>query len=355
MAILASKPVSNEPTRQSNKLRSINHEICAPLRLNIALHRLFTFPACFEVEPGHLAEAGLFYRKTTNSVICWFCECEFKTSELDCLKGKNANEILQMKSSCSINHDSSGNIPIGNISKIVNYKFESHRLYSLLQKKDWEFVKPVELAASGFYYAGVEDSVRCIYCNLEVRGWEEGDTPKTEHIRWNPNCPFLKQPDSVVNIKIGHEQTEAYSDGIGFNKIGSNPFSPLTGFPENYKMRMLANDPFITPSDLSIQQWNPPRHPERSLILKRMESFKNWPKGLSQTPDVLAKAGFFYTGCGDRVICFQCSLGLKDWAQDDEPFTEHAKWNQGCQYLIMQKGSDFIQQMLHGKISKINT
>ncbi|XP_059481874.1 uncharacterized protein LOC132200429 isoform X2 [Neocloeon triangulifer] len=86
MAILASKPVSNEPTRQSNKLRSINHEICAPLRLNIALHRLFTFPACFEVEPGHLAEAGLFYRKTTNSVICWFCECEFKTSELDCLK-----------------------------------------------------------------------------------------------------------------------------------------------------------------------------------------------------------------------------------------------------------------------------
>ncbi|XP_059484228.1 death-associated inhibitor of apoptosis 1-like [Neocloeon triangulifer] len=337
--------VSGESLGRFNASRTTIQKKYSPLRLNFALHRLFTYPADFEIEPRPLAEAGIFYSETDKTIKCWFCGYEFKTNELGSLKGKTASEIIQIKSNCNIMHDRHDNIPMGDISKVINYKFESHRLYSLLQKKDWEFVKPVELAAAGFYYTKVDDNCRCIYCNLEVRGWEEGDNPCTEHDRWNPYCPFLKQPNSVVNIKIGEEQTETYSDGTGLNKIGSNPF---VRFPENYRM-VENDDPFITTSDLSIHEWNPPRHPEKSLISKRMETFKNWPKGLSQTPDVLARAGFFYTGCGDRVVCFQCSLGLKDWAQDDEPFAEHAKWNQGCQHLIMQKGSDFIQQILHGK------
>jgi len=42
-----------------------------------------------------------------------------------------------------------------------------------------------------------------------------------------------------------------------------------------------------------------------STLQTRMKSFKDWPKQLVQTPDVLTKAGFFYTGI------FKFMLALK--------------------------------------------
>lgn len=45
------------------------------------------------------------------------------------------------------------------------------------------------------------------------------------------------------------------------------------------------------------------------------------------------------------MLCFYCSQGLKDWEDDDEPWTEHAKWSCKCSYLLLSKGKKFVDQV----------
>jgi len=59
---------------------------------------------------------------------------------------------------------------------------------------------------------------RCAYCNLEVRGWEPGDTAEGEHRRWNSNCFFLNKNLNAGDVKIGQElitNKESDSDVCG--------------------------------------------------------------------------------------------------------------------------------------------
>jgi len=99
---------------------------------------------------------------------------------------------------------------------------------------------------------------------------------------------------------------------------------------------------------LGIQKFNHDiKFSKMSLLDSRLKSFKDWPKSLTQTPQVLASCGFFYTGIGDRVSCFFCGLGLKDWATNDSPFEQHALWSSTCQFLISLTGLEFVRNTLH--------
>lgn len=83
--------------------------------------------------------------------------------------------------------------------------------------------------------------------------------------------------------------------------------------------------------------------------IKRIASFENWPKGLSQKHDEMAKSGFFYTGQSDRVLCFFCGGCLRDWEQTDVPDEEHAIWYSNCEYLKQLKGEKFVNNVLKRK------
>ena len=65
-------------------------------------------------------------------------------------------------------------------------------------------------------------------------------------------------------------------------------------------------------------------------LSKRLKTFSTWPKGMSQKPADLAKAGFIYTGKADRVICYHCNGGLKQFSQEDVPIKEHLKHYPFC-------------------------
>jgi len=54
-----------------------------------------------------------------------------------------------------------------------------------------------------------------------------------------------------------------------------------------------------------------------------------------------------FSGVGDRVLCFQCGGGLKDWDPKDGPWVEHAKWFGSCPYLAMKKGKAFVSHVIH--------
>ena len=67
----------------------------------------------------------------------------------------------------------------------------------------------------------------------------------------------------------------------------------------------------------------------------RLRSFDAWSKQLNPDKYDLAKAGFYYTGYSDRVVCFRCRIRLKDWARDDVAAIEHEKWSPDCEYVRM--------------------
>ncbi|CAB3362425.1 Hypothetical predicted protein, partial [Cloeon dipterum] len=104
--------------------------------------------------------------------------------------------------------------------------------------------------------------------------------------------------------------------------------------------------PGITIEALGITPVGDMKYRQYSTLQSREKSFKIWPKQLAQKPDVLSTAGFFYTGSGDRVICFQCGGGLKDWDPKDNPWVEHAKWFSRCPYLSIKRGKKFIDDII---------
>ncbi|XP_065340503.1 baculoviral IAP repeat-containing protein 1-like [Cloeon dipterum] len=317
------------------------------LNLSLAMHRLFTFPLLsyqlFQFELLHaLSDLGFYF--ANGCMICNFCGFIITTGQLSEYFNHGLEHVQKvihkLHRNCKIGGDDSENVPMGkSLDDHLNYKYEAHRLYSLLKKNDWQFVEPFSLAKSGFYYSGHEDNVICAYCNLEVRGWEEGDTPDGEHRRWNPNCPFLCDCKSVINISIGSEQIDGiHANGLSKMNIGRNPFALTKGleiFGPNIHFVIKSSLLFlVTPRDLNIQDWFKPLNPKFATLNSRLNSFKGfWPKCLNQTLIAMSRAGFFYTGTGDRAICFHCNLGLKDWDPNDDPFIQHCKWNSNCQYI----------------------
>lgn len=86
-----------------------------------------------------------------------------------------------------------------------------------------------------------------------------------------------------------------------------------------------------------------PKHPEFSLLAKRYGSFSEW--NFHQSPDSLARAGFYYIGPRDRVRCFFCGKVLGQWEKDDDPWKEHAQWFPDCPFLIQCMGKGFVSEI----------
>ncbi|CAB3387126.1 Hypothetical predicted protein [Cloeon dipterum] len=336
-----------------------------PLNLNYAMHRLFTIPLrIFRELPFHclrsLADLGLYYECINNQEFLRSKFCEFRANLEEILEQCFAHGAENFKKELEEGNygiNDSDNVPMGNVDIVLNYKYEAHRLYSLLKYSDWQCVKPCDLARSGFYFTGEGDKARCAFCNLEVRGWEEGDEPDTEHTRWNPNCPFMQKDPLIFNIPIGSEHLEVKHDCLSMmGCVGANPFDSRNKNVKNYggNVQLVKSNRYIvTPQDLNIHDLDAPLNPEFLTLHSRIDSYKEfWPKSKKLTPRLMAEAGYFYSGKGDRAICYHCNLGLKDWDQNDDPFIQHCKWNSSCQYLLMRKGQDFVEMVLRSTKNK---
>ncbi|AYN45059.1 iap-3 [Alphabaculovirus alterspexiguae] len=147
------------------------------------------------------------------------------------------------------------------------------------------------LARAGFYYLGRGDEVRCAFCKVEIMNWQADDDPVLDHKRWAPQCKFIKSIECGNVNNLAHPYFESYS--------------------------------------------------------ARLKTFDNvWPQALSQKPHDLAEAGFFYTGVGDMVVCFQNNCMLHKWNSEDLPWIEHARWFGTCPFVQRTKGPDFVQRVI---------
>ena len=72
-----------------------------------------------------------------------------------------------------------------------------------------------------------------------------------------------------------------------------------------------------------------------SSYRRRYDTFKSWPKSHPIRPENLCRAGFLYTGQGDKFLCPWCKLMLIEWEGYDLPFEEHRRHSPYCSYVDM--------------------
>lgn len=89
--------------------------------------------------------------------------------------------------------------------KEINEKLMKNEELRLKSFANWpakNIISPKNLAKFGFYYNGIEDEAKCVFCKGVLQRWEKGDIPLYEHLIHFPRCPFLIGYN-VGNIPIG--------------------------------------------------------------------------------------------------------------------------------------------------------
>jgi len=208
--------------------------------------------------------------------------------------------------------------------KINLLRQESCRIQTF---RNWPSNAPVtaaELARSGFFYVGPSDRVQCAFCRGILRNWAPGDSAMDEHRRHFATCGFVRG-SHVDNVPL--------------------PTPAVSGYPASMRQKfdVTSNEADMYEETGIIE--NSPKHPEFAVETTRLATFKDWPRDVTQTPQQLAKCGFYSLGIDDSVKCFFCDGGLRSWEPNDDPWVEHARWFNKCGYLRQQKGITYIQDI----------
>ncbi|XP_002020978.2 death-associated inhibitor of apoptosis 1 [Drosophila persimilis] len=258
-----------------------------------------------------------------------------------------------------------------NIYNIMNeYNREEARLKTFA---NWPlaWLDKHQLARTGMFYTNDNDKVKCYFCEVEIGRWDLDDQPVPEHLRWSPNCPLLRRR-TTNNVPLNSEALDRILPPISYDICGANDSTVELResayaegrIPMSHIAQSIATNTAVSPLMSSIAtstaatQANGdvhpescrqvasgnyfPEHPEYAVESTRLRSFEEWPRNLKQKPMQLAEAGFFYTGVGDRVRCFSCGGGLKDWDDNDEPWEQHALWLSQCRFVKLMKGQRYI-------------
>lgn len=259
--------------------------------------------------------------------------------------------------------------PYGLTGTSVSYHMEATRLDSF---SNWSisFISKTELARYGFYFVGPNDMVKCYFCRVEIGLWEPNDNVLSEHLRWSPYCPLLRKRQTnnePIDSSFLDQLPEPSYDTCGIrireNSVAENGYSSSdrssSGSLSSPPSSLTSESSMMSNSSVGYQQHQQqeqqqqqqkrPEYPNYAIEAKRLESYEDWPKFMKQKPKELSDAGFFYTGKSDRVKCFSCGGGLKDWEAEDEPWEQHAMWYSHCEYLKLMKGEEYIAHCLAKK------
>nr|XP_006115453.1 E3 ubiquitin-protein ligase XIAP [Pelodiscus sinensis]XP_006115454.1 E3 ubiquitin-protein ligase XIAP [Pelodiscus sinensis]XP_006115455.1 E3 ubiquitin-protein ligase XIAP [Pelodiscus sinensis] len=65
----------------------------------------------------------------------------------------------------------------------------------------------------------------------------------------------------------------------------------------------------------------------------RLKTFVNFPNCCPISSSTLARAGFFYTGEGDKVKCFSCHATIEGWEHGDSAVGKHRTISPNCKFI----------------------
>ncbi|WAR16588.1 IAP3-like protein [Mya arenaria] len=84
-----------------------------------------------------------------------------------------------------------------------------------------------------------------------------------------------------------------------------------------------------------------PKYLNYTTTASRLDSFKAC-QNIAASTRILSEAGFFYAGTEDCTRCFYCGIGLRNWSENDDPWTEHARFSLDCDHVVSEKGREFV-------------
>lgn len=329
-----------------------------------------TWPVKHLVSPEECAKTGFYYTGSMNVVECAFCKirldtwkfgtdpafehfcCSPRCKFLLGLQTDNVPIPHSRKEIARTNFNTSASpIPIATESKyslsltseqqkrrnenfIQSYdlnlllrfmKSEENRLMSFITWPTRNIISPEECACTGFFYIGPLDRLACAFCENVLYNWKKGDNPKFKHMKHFPTCRFVLglQSDNVPILPVHRRRAMKKFQ----TQIKSLP--QCTG----------NAGPFYAP------------YANGNL---RLLTFEKWPhKYEAPTKEEISKAGFFYTGQEDKVRCFFCNLGLRDWEKNDDPITEHRSNNRTCSFIMQIYQQQQEQQQQQQQQSQI--
>ncbi|XP_039289267.1 death-associated inhibitor of apoptosis 2 [Nilaparvata lugens] len=378
--------------------------------MNSEESRYLTFanwPANSIVDAKRVAKAGFYYLGHDLEVKCFACG---KTISEWNYGDKAMNKHASLNPSCPFvnNPAGCGNIPIESTQSsrelsnrssteldsviinprtsllgsaiqlsrppIIDYQqSEAARLESFTNWPKAYIVTPESLARAGFFYIHQSDKVQCAFCDGIVSHWEAGDIPEEEHERHFPHCRFIQmlrsngvaydhfdyyddEDDSEEDEDDDEEEEVETENEDGGERRATGDVTEPTAVserrrrsPEGVELRFPSSsgqDSESAMRELGVQSHKIPKHPKYSMYEARLQTFVNWPADVSQTPEDISEAGFFYAGSGDQVRCFHCDGGLRMWDPSDEPWLEHARWFPHCQFILLVKGQPFVDEAI---------
>lgn len=103
--------------------------------------------------------------------------------------------------------------PFANLDRVIGEEWrrrlykEDERLATFKEPWTGQVIFPKKLgisifsmAAHGFYYTGRDDRIRCIFCQIELYQFEPYDDIATEHLRYSPDCRFIRDHYATENV-----------------------------------------------------------------------------------------------------------------------------------------------------------
>ncbi|XP_071877346.1 E3 ubiquitin-protein ligase XIAP-like [Bombus fervidus] len=180
-------------------------------------------------------------------------------------------------------------------------RFEAARRSTFLYWPRSFSIPPATLAAAGFFYTGISDTVKCFACAVEISNWSDSRTPMQLHEIYCPSCRF------VCNEDCGNVPIE------GRSRLRPNCITKLKNLKyANYECRL--------------------------------DSFATFPN-THMSREQLADAGFYYDGRNDMAICHHCSIGIENWNPGEDPWVRHAISSPACCYIIEARGCEYINNV----------
>ncbi|CAF0990961.1 unnamed protein product [Adineta steineri] len=147
---------------------------------------------------------------------------------------------------------------------------------------------PVNMVTSGWFLDKTKsrDHTICQYCNAEYHNWQREDNPEFIHNQLSAStyCPFLLFPNPMHPSSV--------------------PIKPLQ---EVITREIIANEKDQPTSHIIAPSFSLYADP-----LTRRQSFSEFPGGPPQNMSALVQSGFYFTGNGTILQCYNCSGTVND-------------------------------------------
>lgn len=177
--------------------------------------------------------------------------------------------------------------------------------------QNWTGGENVEdLATIGFYNTNYKDIIVCYYCNYTDYNYCTGNEDTIfNHKRYSPNCPFYTS--NAINNTTNYLNTK-------FN------------VPRTY------NTNFTLDNHQHFHFNNHSKYCDYSLAEHRINSYANFPQIFKHLIPHLSECGFYYTNCGDVIVCYACNVHVKNLQVNTNVWQIHKKLNKNCPLLYVR-------------------